>query len=145
LPLSGGAKSTLRLGAMSGPHAGRVITVPARLTVGRSAGCELRLDDPKVSRQHATLLAEGGGLSVRDDGSLNGTWLNDRRIDGLATLRIGDRVRIGGSEFLVTDGGQLADPWLDDSDAITPPVGLETVLVGNGTAEPTTRHHRADP
>jgi pSer/pThr/pTyr-binding forkhead associated (FHA) protein len=130
----------LRLGAISGPHAGRVITVSNRLTVGRGVACQLRLDDPKVSRHHATLVADSAGLSVRDDGSLNGTWLNDRRIAGHAALRVGDRLRIGGSEFLVTNGDQPPDSGPYDAAPVDRPVELETVLagIGHGPAHPTT-------
>jgi pSer/pThr/pTyr-binding forkhead associated (FHA) protein len=65
--------------------------------------CALRLDDPKVSRQHATLEPVDSVLLVYDHASLNGTWVNDARITGSAVLRTGDRLRIGGSVFLVSD------------------------------------------
>jgi pSer/pThr/pTyr-binding forkhead associated (FHA) protein len=93
----------LRLGAISGPYTGRVFAVGGELTVGRAATCELRLDDPKVSRQHATLQAVDSVLLVYDHASLNGTWVNDARIVGSAVLRTGDRLRIGGSVFVVTE------------------------------------------
>lgn len=98
------------LGAISGPHAGRVIPVGGRLIVGRAPPCELLLNDRKVSRRHATLLALNGTLTVRDHGSLNGTWVNDARIVDPVALRTGDRLRIGGSEFLVTEADQPDDP-----------------------------------
>jgi pSer/pThr/pTyr-binding forkhead associated (FHA) protein len=91
------------LHAVSGPQAGRIVEVRHALTVGRGARCELHLDDPKVSRRHATVLRDGGGLAVRDEGSLNGTWLNDERVTGQWQLSRGDRLRIGGSEFIVAD------------------------------------------
>ena len=120
----------MHLGAISGPHAGRVIVVSERLTVGRSAQCELRLDDPKVSRRHATLLADDDGLTVRDDGSLNGTWLNDRRITGIARLHVGDRVRIGGSEFVVAREDEATDTWPSEGAGMRVPTEGATVLVG---------------
>jgi pSer/pThr/pTyr-binding forkhead associated (FHA) protein len=133
----------LRLGAISGPYAGRTITVSGRLTVGRAAGCELRLDDPKVSRLHATLTGDNGGLAVRDDGSLNGTWLNDHRIAGTAALTLGDRLRIGGSEFLVTEGEPPAEALPDDVEHVQPPLVRETMLAGVGGG-PTTRPDPGD-
>jgi pSer/pThr/pTyr-binding forkhead associated (FHA) protein len=133
----------LRLGAISGPHAGRTITVFERLTVGRAVSCELRLDDPKVSRLHATLMGGNGGPAVRDDGSLNGTWLNDRRIAGTAPLTVGDRLRIGGSEFLVTEGEPLADDLPDDVEHVGLPAVRETVLAGVGGG-PTTHPDAGD-
>ncbi|MCU0661001.1 MAG: sigma 54-interacting transcriptional regulator [Myxococcota bacterium] len=61
---------------------------------------ELRLGDPKVSRQHARLWQRShGGEIIVEDTSTNGTFVNGRRID-TATLQVGDVVRVGGS-FLV--------------------------------------------
>jgi pSer/pThr/pTyr-binding forkhead associated (FHA) protein len=93
----------LRLGAISGPYTGRVFAVHSELTIGRAVTCALRLDDPKVSRQHATLEPVDSVLLVYDHASLNGTWVNDTRILGSAALRTGDRLRIGGSVFVVTE------------------------------------------
>jgi pSer/pThr/pTyr-binding forkhead associated (FHA) protein len=102
----------MRLIALSGPQAGREVRVIAELTVGRSPDCDLTLTDPKVSRRHAAVVNVAGGLLLRDCSSLNGTWLNDERIDGERRLAPGDRVRIGGSEFIVEaadDGAARGD------------------------------------
>jgi pSer/pThr/pTyr-binding forkhead associated (FHA) protein len=109
----------VRLIALSGPYAGRAVPVPGTLTIGRSLDRALCLSDPKVSRQHATVWKVDGGLHLRDDGSLNGTWVNDQRIVAERSLRNGDRVRIGGSEFLVNpeQGGFSAT---ERHDASTP-------------------------
>jgi pSer/pThr/pTyr-binding forkhead associated (FHA) protein len=63
------------------------------------------LPDPKVSRRHATIAATGGGVLLRDEESLNGTWLNGRRLTAPCTLGDGDRLRIGGCEFVVHESG----------------------------------------
>ena len=97
-----------------------MFAVGTRLTVGRSATCDLRLDDPKVSRQHATLDPVESVLLVYDQASLNGTWVNDARIAGSAVLRNGDRLRIGASVFVVSDSNEGLDELED----------LETVLAG---------------
>ena len=123
----------LRLGAISGPYAGRVFTVADRLTVGRSAPCGLRLADPKVSRRHATLAVDNGTLTVRDEASLNGTWVNDRRIAGTAALRAGDRLRIGGSEFIVAGADGAEDAFPAELEELLAPVTGEAVLTGSGT------------
>jgi pSer/pThr/pTyr-binding forkhead associated (FHA) protein len=80
-----------------------VFAVRSQLTVGRATTCALRLDDPKVSRQHATLEPVDSMLLVYDHASLNGTWVNDARIRGSAVLRTGDYLRIGASVFVVSD------------------------------------------
>ena len=120
----------MRLGAISGPYTGRVFAVGAQLTVGRSTTCDLRLDDPKVSRQHATLDPVESVLLVYDHASLNGTWVNDSRITGTAVLRTGDRLRIGASVFVITDSD---DPFGDRDDAVealAEDEQLETMLAG---------------
>jgi pSer/pThr/pTyr-binding forkhead associated (FHA) protein len=99
----------MRLGALSGPQAGIVIGIGDHLTIGRAADCRLILADPKVSRRHAELWSRGSDVHVKDSGSLNGTWLNDRRIEGRHRLRAGDRLRIGGSEFIVQGEGDASD------------------------------------
>jgi pSer/pThr/pTyr-binding forkhead associated (FHA) protein len=125
----------MRLGAISGPHTGRIVEVHGELTVGRDPGCILRLDDPKVSRRHATLSPSAGGITIRDEGSLNGTWVNDGRIAGSRALAAGDRVRIGGSEFIVDDAGgdgPAATTTATAQDAGS--AATRTVLVGSGSA-----------
>jgi pSer/pThr/pTyr-binding forkhead associated (FHA) protein len=65
-----------------------------RTRIGRSPECEIFLDDVTVSRNHAVLIARDGGYAVEDQGSLNGTFVNRRRID-TAFLQSGDEVQIG--------------------------------------------------
>jgi hypothetical protein len=66
----------------------------ARTRIGRSPDCEVFLDDVTVSRNHAVLLEEDGVYTVEDQGSLNGTFVNRKRID-TARLSNGDEVQIG--------------------------------------------------
>jgi len=120
----------LRLGAISGPYTGRVFTVDGRLTVGRASGSDLRLDDPKVSRQHATLEPVDSLLVVYDHSSLNGTWVNDARIICSAALRSGDRLRIGGSVFVLTDAEDGREMAADDVEASDANERFVTVLAG---------------
>ena len=65
-----------------------------RTRIGRSPECEIFLDDVTVSRNHAVLIARAGGYVVEDLGSLNGTFVNRRRID-TAVLQGGDELQIG--------------------------------------------------
>ena len=63
-------------------------------TIGRSPECGIFLDDVTVSRRHAEFHREGGIFTVRDVGSLNGTYVNRERVES-ATLSNGDEVQIG--------------------------------------------------
>jgi FHA domain/zinc-ribbon domain len=66
-----------------------------RTTIGRSPDCDIFLDDVTVSRKHAVLLSKDGDLYIEDQGSLNGTFLNRKRIDAQAKLENGDELQIG--------------------------------------------------
>ncbi len=63
-------------------------------TVGRHPDSDVFLDDITVSRKHAVFVTEGQVTTVRDAGSLNGTYVNRARIDEV-TLASGDEVQIG--------------------------------------------------
>jgi FHA domain/Zinc-ribbon containing domain len=62
--------------------------------VGRSLAAHIRFDDPTVSRRHALLHREAGGVRVLDDRSLNGVFLNGERVDW-HELEDGDEIVIG--------------------------------------------------
>jgi len=65
-----------------------------RTRIGRSPDCEIFLDDVTVSRNHAVLVEHDGAFSVEDQGSLNGTFVNRRRIER-EQLENGDELQIG--------------------------------------------------
>ena len=62
--------------------------------VGRSPECDVFLDDVTVSRRHAELLRDGDTFTIRDLESLNGTYVNRRRIES-TVLEDDDEVQIG--------------------------------------------------
>jgi hypothetical protein len=66
-----------------------------RTTIGRSPDNDIFLDDVTVSRKHAVLMLSGGELKIEDLGSLNGTFVNRRRIESATRLESGDEVQIG--------------------------------------------------
>jgi ABC-type multidrug transport system ATPase subunit len=58
-----------------------LLKVQDQIVIGRGRECDLALDDPMVSRQHATIYkGRDGGLMIKDMGSANGTFVNGRRI-----------------------------------------------------------------
>jgi FHA domain/zinc-ribbon domain len=79
-----------------GGRAGEYFTPQGdRTTIGRSPDNDIFLDDVTVSRRHAVLVESGGELRIEDLGSLNGTFVNRRRIDSATRLESGDEVQIG--------------------------------------------------
>jgi FHA domain/zinc-ribbon domain len=65
-----------------------------RLTVGRRPDCDIFLDDVTVSRDHALIVRRGSDHYLDDCGSLNGTYVNRRRIES-HRLTDGDELQIG--------------------------------------------------
>jgi hypothetical protein len=65
-----------------------------RLAIGRTPEAEIFLDDVTVSRDHALLVRRSGEWWLDDSGSLNGTYVNRRRIDS-HKLEEGDELQIG--------------------------------------------------
>ena len=80
---------------MRGPNAGSRFRLDGGLiTAGRHPDSDIFLDDVTVSRRHAEFERQGAVYSVRDVGSLNGTYVNRERIEE-AQLTGGDEVQIG--------------------------------------------------
>jgi hypothetical protein len=65
-----------------------------RMTVGRRPDSDVFLDDVTVSRDHALIVRRNGGYWLDDLGSLNGTYVNRRRIDS-HRLEDGDELQVG--------------------------------------------------
>ena len=62
--------------------------------IGRHPDSEIVLDDITVSRRHAEIVRRDAEYEVLDSGSLNGTYVNQQRIEA-SVLRHGDEVQIG--------------------------------------------------
>jgi pSer/pThr/pTyr-binding forkhead associated (FHA) protein len=87
-----GATLAIRSG---GGRAGEVFEVRGdRTQIGRSPDAEVFLDDVTVSRNHALLVRRRDGLYIDDLGSLNGTYVNRRRIES-HKLANGDELQVG--------------------------------------------------
>lgn len=93
-----------------GPMTGRRLTVESEQTVGRE-DADFIIEDPEVSRRHAVIRPSGDDLEIEDQGSTNGTYVNDNRIEGPTNLAAGDIVRIGNTTLEV-------QPTSDSSDTV---------------------------
>jgi hypothetical protein len=68
--------------------------------IGRSLECNLTIEDPLVSREHARIVIDEDGERVEDMSSRNGVRVNGVQIKGPTPLNDGDRVRIGTQDFV---------------------------------------------
>ena len=96
--------ATIRLGDVhghgvlvvrSGEMTGIRFTLSKTTTqIGRHPDSDILFDDITVSRRHAEVVSDAGGLAIRDLGSLNGTYVNQELVDQ-SPLKHGDELQIG--------------------------------------------------
>jgi ABC-type multidrug transport system ATPase subunit len=75
-----------------------------RLVIGRAEDCDVCLPHPMVSRYHALAVRQPDGVHLRDLASINGLWLNGKRVKEPIRLHDGDRVGIGPFLFTLKQG-----------------------------------------
>jgi len=73
----------------------RVDLVGEEVQIGRAEQCSLSINSDLVSRHHATVLAVGDKHVLRDENSTNGSYVNDKRVEGPYELVDGDQIKIG--------------------------------------------------
>jgi RND superfamily putative drug exporter len=90
----------------AGRSAGATVKVTAdAVVVGRGEDCDLVLRDVKLSRRHASVRMPSPGLVVLEDlGSMNGTFVDGRRIDGAVELRGEERIELGDTVLTFGEG-----------------------------------------
>lgn len=81
------------------------LEVESTIVIGRADDCSIVVDDPLVSRRHATVVKSETDLWVNDLSSRNGVFVNGERIEENHRLMVGDTLRIGGQEIRI-DGDE---------------------------------------
>jgi predicted component of type VI protein secretion system len=121
--------ASARIEVVAGNAGGTWLDVTDELLIGRHADGLGRLgDDEEISRYHARVSLDAGGLcAVEDLGSTNGTFVNGLRISGPQTLKPGDTIELGGSTLVVRE---LSAPAPADPSGDSP-----TEAEGQATAE----------
>lgn len=76
--------------------------------IGRSATCQVTIEDPLVSREHARIRIAGERATIEDLGSRNGVHVGGTTLQGVHVLQDGARVRIGTQELVFCAGAPLA-------------------------------------
>lgn len=93
----------LKLKVLRGASAGKEVAVKGpKFFIGRSEECNLRANSDAISRRHCAISVTDEQVSIRDLGSRNGTFVNGNRIEGDHIIEMGDQLRVGPLEFLVT-------------------------------------------
>lgn len=139
----------VKLKVLRGGSAGKEIAVRVpQFLIGRAEECHIRANSDAISRRHCAITLENDDVRIRDLGSRNGTFVNGVKIDGAHRIQMGDQVRVGPLEFLVTfaktptaakvssdataagdDMGGLISDWLaeaDENDRRTKGIDSET-------------------
>lgn len=66
-------------------------------TIGRASSNDIQFSNPRISKQHAKIIAQHGSYHIVDRGSTNGTWVNGRRVKNPIELHTEDVIRFGDS------------------------------------------------
>ena len=115
--------------------------------IGRSAQCDIRLDDIASSRRHAQLIvgATPNTVHIEDLGSRNGTFVNEVRIAERRRLRDGGEIRIGASVYRASLQAEGV-PELLKGDMIedTGTIGMERLSLGTDVGEEVLRVLRSE-
>ena len=86
-----------------GPELGKRLQLgTAAFEIGRSARCDLPIDQESVSRHHARITFDGKEYWIQDLGSTNGTFVNSEQIKQAVRLGKGDLLQIGSTVFQVS-------------------------------------------
>ena len=73
----------VKLRVMQGAQAGREVVIPvSEFLIGRGEECHLRPRSDAISRNHCAIVVTENQVIVRDLGSKNGSYVNDKRVEG---------------------------------------------------------------
>lgn len=96
------------LRGVAGPTFGKSFTLTGTMTIGRNTDCDICIPSEEISRQHAKLKVVPAGVMVEDLGSANGTFINDKRVQGSELLKAGEELRFDTVRFLLVAPGMDA-------------------------------------
>ncbi len=127
----------LALLALFGPKQGLRIPLAGRLTLGRGADADLRLEDGKVSREHSRIDATSVRAMIEDLGSQNGTYVNGERISRPTPLAEGDEIMLGDTLLLVAgDPIEVANARYGAGTLLVSPRGRASTALNPGSPLP---------
>lgn len=113
--------------------------------IGRATGNTVRVPSSDVSRKHCRISIRDQKVTLEDLGSLNGTYLNSKRVEGVRPIRPGDRIRLGPVTFIVefvpdsSYRGQLDELELVEAGEIHVPLSEGEAVPASKSEAPTTK------
>ena len=87
-----------------------------KIILGRHRSCDLIINEQNISRKHATIEQTESAIQVEDLGSINGTFVNGRRVSVPVALNQGDRITIGTKTILLLSGENAGTQLTGTSD-----------------------------
>ena len=78
---------------------GMIFNINKKLSLGREASNDLAINDPYASLKHTLIIQKRGRYWILDQGSLNGTYLNKKRLEKPVVLKSNDLIKIGNTVF----------------------------------------------
>jgi len=96
-----------------------------RIRMGRDPGCELCLEDPELSREHAVLIVDAQGVTLRDLGSKNGVTVDDAPVHTERLLQHGAVVRLGSTRAELEDPAEKLLRELDGDELAPLPTAAQ--------------------
>lgn len=108
------------LNIIQGAQAGKHFELSKRpLSIGREAGRDIQLLDPKVSRKHAMVRFEEGGYVIAVASARNGLKINGEKIAEQARLNEGDQLAMGDTVMQFTELGAFKGDAVNEIKAAT--------------------------
>jgi len=113
---------------INGSDLGKRYPLTRRSTViGRSSKTDVQIEEDSISRNHAMIMNRGDRYLLKDLGSTNGTYVNDRPIDEL-DLRDGDLLKIGRTIFKFLSGTNIESAYHEEIYRLTTTDGLTQIF-----------------
>ncbi|HEY9089283.1 MAG TPA: FHA domain-containing protein [Anaerolineaceae bacterium] len=112
--------------AQSGVLMGQRWQIDRALTIGRDISCDIVVQDRQISRYHARLTPDEGGVVLEDLGSKNGTFCNNKLVEEALRLDDGDMIQVALTQqfvFLASDATMPLDSGMLPSKPVKPVTG----------------------
>ena len=109
------------------------------MTIGRGSDADIVIDNAAISRQHATLELRAGQYFLTDHYSLNGTIVNDQKIESTVAINEGDKLQIG--KFVLAPAPEGED---SESSSYSSPMDMtdDTIFIATKTNQKSSNQTR---